>query len=160
MIHESVTIGKRFLAKHGSSIGGIPTGYKDYNKLYGLDIDDDVEIGQSSVVMLGTVRPTRLGNKVTVGCLCCIGHDDDIKDNVYIASGSILGGFVTVGKNAFLGLGVVVRNRKRIGDGSFIGMGSNVVSDIPSNVIALGNPCKVIETRRKYVSYMLRKYLT
>ena len=33
-----------------------------------------------------------------------------------------------------------------IGDNTTIGAGSVVVKDIPSNVVAVGNPCKVIRT--------------
>ena len=43
-----------------------------------------------------------------------------------------------------------------IGNGSIIGAGSVVINDIPENVIAAGNPCKVI---RKIESEDDRKYL-
>ena len=50
---------------------------------------------------------------------------------------------VHVGKNCWLGAGVVVMPGVTIGDGSVIGAGSVVTKDIPSGVVAYGNPCRV-----------------
>ena len=51
---------------------------------------------------------------------------------------------VRIGKNCWLGEGVVVLPGVTIGDNSVIGAGSIVTKDIPSNVVAYGNPCRVI----------------
>ena len=51
---------------------------------------------------------------------------------------------VRIGKNCWLGAGVVVLPGVTIGDNSVIGAGSIVTKDIPSNVVAYGNPCRVI----------------
>ena len=51
---------------------------------------------------------------------------------------------ITVGNNAWIGANVQVLPGVTIGDNSVIGSGSVVNKDIPSNVIAVGNPCKVI----------------
>ncbi len=50
---------------------------------------------------------------------------------------------VHVGKNCWLGAGVVVMPGVTIGDGSVIGAGSIVTKDIPAGVVAYGNPCRV-----------------
>ncbi len=51
---------------------------------------------------------------------------------------------VTIGKNCWLGAGVLVMPGVTIGDNSVIGAGSVVTKDIPANVVAVGNPCKVM----------------
>lgn len=51
---------------------------------------------------------------------------------------------VHIGKNCWLGAGVIVLPGVTIGDNSVIGAGSVVTKDIPSNVVAVGNPCKVL----------------
>ena len=51
---------------------------------------------------------------------------------------------IHIGKNCWLGAGVIVLPGVTIGDNSVIGAGSVVTKDIPSNVVAIGNPCKVI----------------
>ncbi len=51
---------------------------------------------------------------------------------------------VHIGKNCWLGAGVIVVPGVRIGDNTVIGAGSIVTKDIPSNVVAVGNPCKVL----------------
>lgn len=51
---------------------------------------------------------------------------------------------VHIGKNCWLGAGVIVLPGVTIGDNVVIGAGSVVTKDIPSNVVAVGNPCKVM----------------
>ena len=51
---------------------------------------------------------------------------------------------VYIGRNCWLGAGVIVLPGVKIGDNSVIGAGSVVTKDIPSNVVAVGNPCKVL----------------
>lgn len=61
---------------------------------------------------------------------------------------------VHIGKNCWLGAGVIVLPGITIGDNSVIGAGSVVTKDIPENVVAVGNPCRVLreigEKDRKY----------
>lgn len=51
---------------------------------------------------------------------------------------------IHIGKNCWLGAGVIVLPGVNIGDNSVIGAGSIVTKDIPSNVVAYGSPCKVV----------------
>lgn len=53
---------------------------------------------------------------------------------------------ITVGNNVWIGGNVTVLPGVTIGDNTVIGSGSVVTKDIPSGVIAVGNPCKVIRT--------------
>ena len=51
---------------------------------------------------------------------------------------------IKIGKNCWLGAGVIVLPGVTIGDNTVIGAGSVVTKDIPSNVVAVGNPCRVL----------------
>lgn len=51
---------------------------------------------------------------------------------------------VRIGKNCWIGAGVIIVPGITIGDHVVIGAGSVVTKDLPSNVIAVGNPCKVL----------------
>lgn len=51
---------------------------------------------------------------------------------------------ITLGRNVWLGGGVIVCPGVTIGDNSVIGAGSVVTRDIPANVIAVGNPARVL----------------
>lgn len=53
---------------------------------------------------------------------------------------------IRVGKNCWLGAGAVVLPGVTIGDNTVIGAGSVVTKDIPANVVAVGNPCRVLRT--------------
>ncbi len=51
---------------------------------------------------------------------------------------------VYIGRNCWLGAGVIVLPGVTIGDNTVIGAGSVVTKDIPANVVAVGNPCRVL----------------
>ncbi len=51
---------------------------------------------------------------------------------------------IHIGRNCWLGAGVIVMPGVTIGDNTVIGAGSVVTKDIPANVVAVGNPCKVL----------------
>lgn len=51
---------------------------------------------------------------------------------------------VRIGKNVWIGAGAIVLPGVTIGEHSVIGAGSVVTKDIPPNVVAVGNPCRVL----------------
>ncbi len=51
---------------------------------------------------------------------------------------------VHIGNNVWIGSGAVVLPGVTIGDNTVIGAGSIVTKDIPANVVAVGNPCRVL----------------
>lgn len=51
---------------------------------------------------------------------------------------------VHIGKNCWIGAGVIIVPGINIGDNTVIGAGSIVTKDIPANSVAVGNPCRVI----------------
>lgn len=51
---------------------------------------------------------------------------------------------VHIGRNCWIGAGVIIVPGVTVGDNSVIGAGSVVTKDIPCNVIAVGNPCRVL----------------
>lgn len=61
---------------------------------------------------------------------------------------------VHIGNNVWIGAGAIIMPGVSIGDNSVIGAGSVVTRDIPANVVAVGNPCRVMreigEHDRKY----------
>ena len=52
---------------------------------------------------------------------------------------------IKVGNNVWIGAGVSVLPGVTIGNNTVIGAGSVVTKDIPNNVVAVGNPCRVIK---------------
>ena len=51
---------------------------------------------------------------------------------------------IRIGRNCWLGAGVVVVPGVTIGENTVVGAGSVVTKDIPANVVAVGNPCRVL----------------
>lgn len=59
-------------------------------------------------------------------------------------SGRELAAPIRIGNNVWIGGGVIICPGVTIGDNTTIGAGSVVTKDIPANVVAVGNPCRVL----------------
>ena len=105
-------------------------------------IGKNVEIGFGVVMMAGViVNPlAKIGNFTFFATGCQIEHDCIIQDYASVSAGSVMGGYVTIGKFSAITLGVTILDRLNIGENSVIGSGSLVLKDIPNNVLAHGNP--------------------
>lgn len=103
---------------------------------------------------VGLSGTTLCANKeITVGRDCLFGADVVICDTDFHpvnpegrrhSNEGIVSAPVSIGHNVFLGARSIVLKGVSVGDNSVIGAGSVVVSNIPANVIAAGNPCRVI----------------
>ncbi len=52
---------------------------------------------------------------------------------------------IFIGNNVWIGGNVIINPCVKIGDNSVIGVGSLVTIDIPANVVAVGNPCRILK---------------
>ncbi|WP_195543596.1 sugar O-acetyltransferase [Massiliimalia timonensis] len=57
---------------------------------------------------------------------------------------------VRIGRNCWIGAGVTIVPGITIGDNVVIGAGSIVTKDLPSNVVAVGNPCRILREVDEY----------
>ncbi|MEN8764387.1 DapH/DapD/GlmU-related protein [Wenyingzhuangia sp.] len=58
---------------------------------------------------------------------------------------------IVIGDNVWIGANSVVLPGIKIGNNVIVGAGSVVVKDLPSNSVAVGNPCKVISEKKEHV---------
>ena len=84
----------------------------------------------------------RLKKNSSVNTMSIVGHDVEVGENSVISSMVNIGGACKIGRNCYIGMGALIKESVVIGDNVIIGMGSVVYSDIPSDVIALGNPAR------------------
>lgn len=110
---------------YGSNVYLEGSFYSNYN----LTIVDDgkVTIGDKTLI----------GPSVTI---CTTGHPADPHYREMVAHYSLP---ITIGRNVWIGSNSVILPGVTIGDNTIIGAGSVVTRDIPENVIAFGNPCRV-----------------
>ena len=96
----------------------------------GLTLIDDYKITIGSKRLFGT-NVTR----------CTTGHPihPELREQ-----GGMYSFPIVIGDGAWIGAGVVILPGITIGENAVIGAGSVVTKDIPANVIAVGNPCKVL----------------
>ncbi|WP_066891658.1 sugar O-acetyltransferase [Clostridium nigeriense] len=123
---ESIYIEPPFRCDYGSNISVGNNFYANFDCVI-LDVCK-VEIGEN--VMFAP--------KV---CIYTAGHpiDAEIRN-----SGLEFGKSVKIGNNVWIGGSAVINPGVTIGDNVVIGSGSVVTKDIPDNVIAVGNPCRVL----------------
>lgn len=95
---------------------------------------------------LAVIAPySQIGFGVTVNRNSSVGHHNQIGDYTSLHPGVNLCGHVEIGKSVTIGAGATVFDNIKIGDNSIIGGGSVVTKNIPENVLAYGNPCKIIK---------------
>ena len=107
-----------------------------------ITIEDDVYINFGCIIL--DCAEVTIGSHTLFGPnigLYPVNHSTDAQERI---NGGCYGKPIHIGKNVWLGGDVKVLAGVTIGDNTIIGTGSIVTKDIPSNVIAVGNPCKVI----------------
>ena len=119
-------------------------------------IGENVEIGYGVVMMAGCIinPKAKIGNFTFFATGAQVEHDCSIGDYASISAGSVTGGYVTLGKYSAITLGVTILDRLNIGENTVVGAGSLVLKDLPNNVLAYGNPCKVIRKREKKEKFL------
>lgn len=119
----------------------------------------NIEVGENfyanyNCIILDGAKVT-FGDNVFIAPNCCFstaGHPLDVEQR---NQGLEYAYPIHVGDNVWIGANVIVLPGVTIGSGSVIGAGAVVNKDIPENVIAVGNPCRVLreiteEDRNKY----------
>ena len=111
-----------------------------------IKVGDNVGMSGSTLLARDKII---IGDNVLLGANCTITdsehHSLNVKDRISGKSDSILTMPVSIGNNVWLGMNVIVLKGVSIGDNTIIGAGSVVVKSLPSNVIAAGNPAKIIK---------------
>ncbi len=112
------------------------------------DYGYNIEIGDNfysnyNLIILDCARVI-FGDNVMIGPnvgIYTAGHplDHEIRNTLYEFALPI-----TIGDNVWIGGNVVINPNIKIGNNSVIGSGSVVTKNIPDNVIAAGNPCRVL----------------
>lgn len=130
----------RFRSKSNSNLIGVnrPCMISTLHK--GAEITIGNSCGFSGTVV-AAFKKIIIGNNVKCGANTLITDSDWHPEDE--RSGEAL--TVCIGNNVWLGINSIVLKGVSIGENSIIGANSVVVKDVPANVVAAGNPCKVIK---------------
>ena len=116
----------------------------DFRCEFGMNISigNDVYINFGCVILdCGQVK---IGNQVLIGPNVGIYDANHALDAEERMDGALLPGKVTIGNRVWIGGGTIILPNVTIGDDTVVGAGSIVTHDIPSGVVAVGNPCRVL----------------
>lgn len=139
-VKEQEEIIKKLFSKTKNSFCITAPFYCDYG--YNIEIGENFYTNHNCVIL--DAAKVTFGDNVFIAPNCgfhTAGHPLDIEQR---NEGLEYAYPITVGNNVWIGANVVVLPGVTIGDNTVIGAGSVVTKDIPSGVIAVGNPCKVI----------------
>lgn len=98
-----------------------------------------------------------IGEKVLFGpavTIATVGHPINPAYRSYMYADS-----VTIGDNCWIGASVTICPGVSIGENAVIGAGSVVTKNIPANVVAVGNPCRVMRKIDEYDMYYYKNNL-
>ena len=114
-------------------------------------IGNTTKLGVGIVAMAGCIfnPKAKIGNFTFFATGAQVEHDNEIGDFASISAGSLTGGYVKLGKFSAITLGVTVIDRIEIGENTVVGAGSLVTKSLPDNILAYGNPAKIIRNRTK-----------
>lgn len=130
----------RLLGRKGGNCTILPPFHCDYG--YNIEIGDNF-FANYNLVVLDCVKVT-IGDNVFIAPnvgIYCAGHPLNVADR---NRGLEYAKPITIGNNVWIGAGVQICPGVAIGDNATIGAGSVVTKNIPSNVLACGNPCRII----------------
>ncbi len=137
-LRESILL--KLIGEKGKNFWIEPPFYCDYG--YNIKAGDDVFFNFNCVVL--DVTPVTLGSRVLIAPnvqFYAATHPTDFKERGSLAE---FGKPITIGDDVWIGGSSVICPGVTIGSRAIIGAGSVVTKDIPEDVIAAGNPCKVI----------------
>jgi sugar O-acyltransferase (sialic acid O-acetyltransferase NeuD family) len=101
-------------------------------------------------VFIGKLCIVNAGASIQKGAIINSGsiieHDSQVGAYAHIASGAVLGGEVIIGDGTHIGANATIRQQIHVGRNSIVGMGSVVLKDVGTGVMAYGNPC--VEVKR------------
>lgn len=139
-IEERKALLKEILGKTKENFWIEPYFWCDYG--YNIEVGENF-YANHNVVMLDAAKVT-FGDNVFIGPNCSFytpQHPLDVETRI---KGLEYAFPIKVGSNVWFGRDITVLPGVTIGGNTVIGAGSVVTKDVPSNVIAAGNPCKVI----------------
>ena len=134
------TLLREILGKAGKGVHIMPPFHCDYG--YNIEVGENFFANYNFTVL--DVGPVRIGDNAQIApnvSIYTAGHPvhPDSRN-----SGYEYGIDVTIGDNVWLGGGSIINPGVTIGNNVVIGAGSVVTRDLPDNVIAAGNPCRVV----------------
>ncbi|GAA3641448.1 acetyltransferase [Flavivirga jejuensis] len=114
-------------------------------------ISNTSKIGDGTVVFAGAIiQPnTSIGKHVIINTGASVDHDNVIGDFAHISPKAALCGHVEVGEGSHVGVGAVVIPKVKIGKWCTIGAGTIVLKDVPDYSTVVGNPGKIINTKKQ-----------
>ena len=140
-VQERNQIIKKLLGKTGENFFIEPPFRCDYG--YNIEIGDNFYSNYNLIIL--DCAKVKIGSNVLIApnvAIYTAGHPLDYQQRNQELEFAYP---ITIGDNVWIGGNVVLNPGITIGNNSIIGSGSVVTKDIPENVVAVGNPCRIVK---------------
>ncbi len=133
----------RLLGSRGRGCAIRPPFYVDYG--FNVHLGADVFLNYGCVLL--DVCPIRVGDGTQIGPMSQLLAADHPRDPAIRAQGLENGRPVTIGRNCWIGGGVLVLPGVTIGDDATVGAGAVVTRDVPAGATVAGNPARRLDRK-------------
>jgi UDP-3-O-[3-hydroxymyristoyl] glucosamine N-acyltransferase len=148
-------LGRRCEVKSNAVIGeqGFGFAYDEFGRpehfphIGRIEIGDDVWIGACSTVERATIDATVIESNVKIDDLVQIGHNSRIGRNTLVMASSVVCGGAVIGEGCWIAPNTVIKEKVTLGANAYTGLGAVIINDVPPNTVVVGNPARRLRER-------------
>jgi len=155
IIKDNVKIGNNVIIREFCLVGGCGFGFVRHTDGYAertphvgtVIIEDDVELFPYVNVDRGTFGETRIKKGAKIDHYVHVSHNTTIDEHCIVTAGTVLCGGSRIGKQSWMGVGSIIKEKVCVGDNVIVGLGAVVIKDVENNVVVAGVPAKILSYR-------------
>lgn len=114
------------------------------------EVDSSAQIGNGVAICKGAYigSDSVIEDNVLVIGRAVVGHDTTIKKHCNISAFAFIAGHCVLEEKVYVGPTAAMIDRLHIGTGSVIGLNAALYKDVPDNMVAIGNPARIVKREK------------
>ena len=154
-LYPGVRLGRGVVIHSGSVLGAPGFGYErsesgvlvGFPQLGGVVVEDDVEIGANTCIDRGGLSDTVIGARTRIDNLVHIAHGVKIGEDCAVIAHAEISGSCVLGDRTWVAPGALVLESVSIGADAFLGLGAVVLRPVAEGTTVVGNPARPLDRK-------------